>query len=412
MTKRRQASIQPNLMVESSSQNQSILHLECPVQNYDWGIIGDQSLAAQIYNKNTGTPLKPNTPYAELWIGTHPNGPAHVKLSNGQKEELRRVLGKDLPFLFKILSVRKALSIQAHPDAELAHRLHHEFPSIYKDPNHKPEIAIALTPFEALCGFRPVEEIVTLALKYPEFGCLVSTESLMGLEAAQNHGTEVKKSALKAFFHDLMIAKPDLVKTKTGHLIARLEQPNELESLFIRINSEFPNEVGCFCIFVLNYVQMLPGECVFLAANEPHAYLRGECVECMALSDNVVRAGLTPKFRDVDTLCTMLTYNTYKGAEVFTQPSRLSPFSVEYKAPVKEFSVTKTQFEELGQSETVKRTTETIVLCLKGKLTIQSLTETVECQRGSILMLPAGQEISMKCNSEDGALLYQAYQPL
>lgn len=38
-------------------------------------------------------------------------------------------------------------------------KLHTNYPDIYKDPNHKPEIAIALTPFEALCGFRPVEEI-------------------------------------------------------------------------------------------------------------------------------------------------------------------------------------------------------------------------------------------------------------
>ena len=49
-----------------------------------------------------------------------------------------------------------------------------------------------------------------------------------------------------------------------------------------------------------------------MGANEPHAYIYGDCIECMALSDNVVRAGLTPKFRDVNTLCSMLTYNTAK----------------------------------------------------------------------------------------------------
>jgi len=59
-----------------------------------------------------------------------------------------------MPFLFKILSVEQALSIQAHPHKELAQKLHSQFPEIYKDPNHKPEIAISLTDdFIALNGF-------------------------------------------------------------------------------------------------------------------------------------------------------------------------------------------------------------------------------------------------------------------
>lgn len=398
-------------MVEVSAQEQQqILHLECPVQKYDWGVVGETGLAAQIFSKNNGMAVDSNTPYAELWMGTHPNGPAQVRFPDGRKEELRKVIGKDLPFLFKILSVQKALSIQAHPDSDLAQRLHRDFPTIYKDPNHKPEIAIALTPFEALCGFRPIEEIIQLARKYPEFACLVSSESMMGLEAAQSHGDHVKKSALKAFFHDLMVAKPEFVKTKTEQLLARLHDPDALESLFIRINGEYPNEVGCFCIFVMNYVCMQPGECVFLAANEPHAYLRGECIECMALSDNVVRAGLTPKFRDVDTLCSMLTYNTYKGTEVFTKPAQISKFSVEYKAPVTEFSVTKTQFKNMGEWEQVKRPSESIILCLEGEMTIKGPSDTIKCTVGEILLLPAEQEYILECISES-ALLYQAYQP-
>jgi mannose-6-phosphate isomerase class I len=52
--------------------------------------------------------------------------------------------------------VEKALSIQAHPNKAHAEELHAASPHIYKDPNHKPEIAVALTHFEALCGFRPL----------------------------------------------------------------------------------------------------------------------------------------------------------------------------------------------------------------------------------------------------------------
>lgn len=68
--------------------------------------------------------------------------------------------GPQVPFLLKVLSVQKALSIQAHPDLGLAAELHAKFPEVYKDGNHKPEMAIALTEFEMMCGFRRMEEIV------------------------------------------------------------------------------------------------------------------------------------------------------------------------------------------------------------------------------------------------------------
>ena len=111
-------------------------------------------------------------PYAELWMGTHPNGPSMLKGPGAlslaehisQKPEIlgkdcRQKFGDQLPFLFKVLSVNKALSIQAHPDKKHAEKLHADRPDIYKDPNHKPEMAIALTDFEGLCGFRHVSHV-------------------------------------------------------------------------------------------------------------------------------------------------------------------------------------------------------------------------------------------------------------
>lgn len=344
-------------------------------------------------------------------MGTHPNGPSSVKMESGEEVPLREVLGRDLPFLFKILSVRKALSIQAHPDKHLAQRLHQQFPNLYKDPNHKPEIAIALTPFEALCGFRPIDEILLMTKKYPEFASLVTPESLMALEHAQSSSGQTKKAALKAFFHDLMTCGAELVKTKTEHLMTRLDSPDDLESLFIRLNKAYPYEVGCFCIFVMNYVTMKPGECIFMAANEPHAYLLGECVECMALSDNVVRAGLTPKFRDVDTLCSMLTYSMYKAEDVFTEPEHASPYSMLYKAPVEEFSVVRTVFTGSAEKESINRPFDTVLLCIQGSVKITSQSEEIDCDAGSILLLPGGVSFDLECASLSGAQIFQAFQP-
>ncbi len=99
-------------------------------------------------------------------MGTYPTLPSYV-LSTG--EDLQEVLtrdgeelmgkavverfgGKTLPFLPKILSIAKALPLQLHPNREMAAELHKKDPSSYTDPNHKPEIALALTKFESFCG--------------------------------------------------------------------------------------------------------------------------------------------------------------------------------------------------------------------------------------------------------------------
>src|SRR5690606_33234253 len=142
-------------------------------QTYDWGKVGNESLVGQLYQKQTNEKIKnfDTTHFAEFWMGTHPNGPCLIhstnkKLSDFLKEQTQDVLGEHvhkrfngLPFLLKVLSVNQALSIQAHPDKELAQKLFKKFPKIYKDANHKPELCCALTKFEAFCGFLPAKKI-------------------------------------------------------------------------------------------------------------------------------------------------------------------------------------------------------------------------------------------------------------
>lgn len=80
------------------------------------------------------------------------------------------------------------------------------------------------------------------------------------------------------------------------------------EQLILRLESQYPADVGILAAFFLNYVELKPGEALYVGPNEPHAYISGECIECMATSDNVVRAGLTSKKRDVQALLSMLNY--------------------------------------------------------------------------------------------------------
>lgn len=86
-------------------------------------------------------------------------------------------------------------------------------------------------------------------------------------------------------------------------------------------------------------MQLHKGEAIFLAANIPHAYLSGEGVECMACSDNVVRAGLTPKFKDVSVLISMLDYSMRSADDNKLKPLVINQNLTEYKPTVDEFSV-------------------------------------------------------------------------
>ena len=262
----------------------------------------------------------------------------------------------------------KALSIQAHPDKELAALLHKAHPDVYRDPSHKPEMAIALTEFEMLCGFRPIEQIEEFFKDVPV---------LKGIGFKD----------LKTSFTALMNSDPSITKKHYAHL---KNPKNEVDKLFLRLWDQYPGDIGCLCVYFLNYIKLKPGEAVFMAANEPHAYLKGDCLEVMACSDNVVRAGLTPKPRDVDTLCKMLTYKVHNPSDIIICPSLI------YAPPVEEFAV-----EKLEDGSTVRP--GSLVIMIHGTASLSSPLKVgvpVYVQRESRTKI-----------SDPSTLLYSAFEP-
>lgn len=317
---------------------------------------------------------------------------------------------------------------QAHPDKALAERLHASRPDLYKDANHKPELACALTPFEAMCGFRAPGEIAAHLRSTPELRAVMGETHAAALEAAAAGaaaaaaGTsgggasdaaalEPFKAALKAAFRAIMSQPQETVMLHTTALDRRLSEataghrsrtsssaatsrrsslsgsadaaaaaasaggsgsaalsarsagagstgtapaaaaadaPLTADAVALRLSSQFPNDVGIFAPYLLNLLRLAPGEAVFLGANEPHAYLSGDCVEVMACSDNVVRAGLTPKFKDVDTLCSMLTYAC--GAPTVNRGDALDACTREYRVPVPEFVLQRTELSATARA--------------------------------------------------------------
>jgi mannose-6-phosphate isomerase len=283
-------------------------------------------------------------------MGSHPSAPSKVHYHDTSttlkdliqqypqkllSNEVCKTFGsQNLPFLFKVLAVRKALSIQAHPDKILAERLHSVSPDKYPDSNHKPEMVIAFDrECHVLVGFRPADEIAFFLDVIPEFQELLGTDKIREFQSAvldcwpiaQGHFNEALR---KLFSHFMNLPTTHVSQVLRNHIerigdsLKEEKHPLlvDVYQCVLRLYKDYPDDPGVWSAYWLNLVHMKPFEAVYLAANEPHAYLEGTFVECMSTSDNVVRAGLTPKFKDVQTFCEMLTYECRSWADQVWAP--------------------------------------------------------------------------------------------
>ncbi|KAJ3768858.1 mannose-6-phosphate isomerase [Lentinula raphanica] len=409
-------------------------------QQYDWGKIGSKSAVAQLAVSSKVNPdfvLDESKPYAELWMGTHPTSPSHVPtsprstLSSHLKsnpsligdrvaEKFPSAREGNLPFLFKVLSIEKALSIQTHPDKQTAQTLHEQLPHIYKDDNHKPELALALTPFRALCGFQPLSAIAKYLFITPELSALIPktiTETFLSVSSGPNSTSPEAKAAIKDLFSALMTADETLVKGQLEALVHRYQSPppkdGSIEELVLRLNSQFPGDIGVFCAFILNYITLSPGEAIYLGAGEPHAYVSGDIIECMANSDNVIRAGLTPKLRDIPNLVSGLTYVPAEATKHRVQPSPLpvsstaSP-SMLYDPPIPEFSVVQVDLKDQAREShsPVKGPSLVVVTKGKGVLSWNEGQDTLQIEKGDVIFIGAYTSVLFE---GEGMVLYRAF---
>ncbi|CAH2040401.1 unnamed protein product, partial [Iphiclides podalirius] len=398
------------------------MELKCKVQNYDWGKLGQDSIVAKLLSSSDPhVEINSNTPYAELWMGTHPNGPSliierNILLSEYLKDNVdaigpvvKRKFGITVPFLLKVLSIQKSLSIQAHPKKEHAEQLHASFPDIYKDPNHKPELAIALTLFEALCGFRPIQEIKEFLKKLPELTEILSKPSVEALLSYEAGDAEL---LLKQVFESLMTCDKSVVAKSIEALMKRLTNADSsLQSALLyktlqKLNSEFPGDVGCYAPYFMNLMQLRPGEAIFLKPNLPHAYLSGDCIECMACSDNVVRAGLTPKHIDVTTLIDMLDYSSYSPSDLLFNPNLEDENSCIWRPPVPDFAVVKIRVQS-DSYNTIIRASPSLIIFISGEGEACD-TEPVQVRPGSVLFLKASRQLTITSNPGKHLEAYQA----
>ena len=219
------------------------------------------------------------------------------------------------------------------------------------------------------------------------------------------------KDALNSAFSSLMTCSKDKIQKNLSTLQAKIqdqESKSELDDLFLTLLSQYPGDVGCFVIYLVNYIKLNPGESLFLGPNIIHAYLDGDCIECMACSDNVVRAGLTPKLIDVDTLCSMLDYTS--SSDVKFEPKKESEIVTLYIPRVKDFAVAKISIRDSGKVETIpKRATPSIMIVIEGQGQFEGQGEKMDVKEGKVLFLMENQEFKLSKTGDKDLVAYQAY---
>jgi len=316
--------------------------LDNRIKHYDWGSL-------DLIPEFLGIPGN-GKPCAELWMGSHPGAPSRVRLSGD-------TIGS-LPYLLKLLAAEKPLSIQAHPSLEQARKgfarenkegLALNAPTRnYRDPNHKPEILCALTPFTGMCGFRSPSEIARLIATFLEGppsapAPTVVREGLAPLLQALDEPDA--DSALRNFFAALFASSPALREALTEFILRwdgtedppPAHEPESCEWGLMRgFARQYPGDPAIIAPLYLNVFRLQPGEAIFLKASVLHAYIQGFGVELMASSDNVLRGGLTRKHVDVPELMKVLDFSPLElsvmkpepGASRFTYPVSCRDFSL------------------------------------------------------------------------------------
>ncbi|MCW2698882.1 MAG: manA [Blastococcus sp.] len=379
------------------------------VRFYPWG-------SRTVIPELLGQPVPADRPYAELWVGAHPDEPSLLAdgrpLNQAIAADPESLLGAPvverfgarLPFLLKVLAAESPLSLQAHPTteqaeigfaAEEAAGLTRDDPTrTFKDPFHKPELLLALTTFEALCGFRPVEESLhcLAKLQVPELKPTIAALARGGLRAAIPQLIALSGKRRASLVRAVAEAAGRFVVAHDPEFINTYRWASSLAETY-------PGDPGVVISLMCNHLVLAPGEAIFLPAGNLHAYLSGAGVEVMASSDNVLRGGLTGKHVDLAALIEVLDFTD--GKVPVLHPV-LGPGGLRYPVPVEDFDLTRCQLD--GQSGTLTTRGPQVLFCTEGTAVLASADGELTLAKGQSAFVPAGAPVSAR----GPAVLYRA----
>ena len=329
----------------------TLLKLTNQALNYAWGsrLLMDQVLDIEATSE----------PMAEIWFGTHPKSPAKVADSS---DTLAEKIKRDIPFLVKFLAADKPLSIQVHPTKQKAKVEFDLGNPSYSDSNHKPEVLVAISEFRALCGFRPYDAT------FADLEILAKADSnLESLLAAFKRGTYLE-SMRWAFGCD---------EETVGRFVAASQALGRSQhKLLSELYTQYPGDPGVVVAFFMNRISLAPGEAIYVPAGMIHAYLSGLGVEVMAVSDNVLRGGLTDKPIDILELLEILDYTPVEDPTL--KPKKIANGLQEFELPIIDFKLYKAEPSSRRLlADLDLRGQDCIAVCTDGEVTISTSSEEV-----------------------------------
>jgi mannose-6-phosphate isomerase len=365
------------------------------IRPYAWG---SRTVLAQLQ----GRPVPSEQPEAELWLGAHPGDPSTLE-APGEPVSLAALIADDpkgqlgaevvdefgarLPYLMKVLAADAPLSLQAHPDAAYARaafaaqQADPAAPRNYTDAFHKPEMLVALTPFDALCGFRApdVSAAVLEELRLPVLAPVI---------AELRAGPSGLRDAVRTLLTWPSADRPVLVEAVVAAASATpADHPYATSfALATELAGHYPGDPGVLVALLLNQVRLAPGQALWMPAGNLHAYLKGAGIEIMAASDNVLRGGLTPKRVDVDELLQVLRFEVLD--EVILPAVAVAPGVVTWPVPAREFVLHRVQVNADRPAVTLPVDGPRVVLCVRGEIAVAD-ADAAAADAAAVLV-PAG----------------------
>lgn len=397
--------------------NEGIYKLKGKVLHYAWG--GTRFLPELL-----GIPNPQQEPFAEYWMGAHPLAGSEI-VTPGGDVPLAEWIAKDpdgslssavrerfgeLPYLFKVQDVNSILSIQVHPDKAGAEKGFAEEDARgvpvdaphrnYKDRNHKPEMMVALSEFWLLHGFKSAEAIEKTLEDVPEFNILLPFFRREGLASLYRFVMEMAQPEINSMLYHLIKREirrkndGELDRTMPGWWIARLfAGKKEIGDI----------DRAVFSVYFFNIVKVNPGEGVFQGAGVPHAYMEGQCMELMANSDNVLRAGLTPKHIDVPELMKHTRFESIVPDIMTGTPAM--PGERIYPCPVEDFGMARVELTA-GRSYASTASSLEIFFIADGGVVVNN---QLALKRGEAFVVFAGRAYEIV--SSGNGTLYKAFVP-
>lgn len=379
--------------------------LDSPIRGYAWG--SHTSIATL-----QGRPSPTVEPEAELWMGAHPDSPSTVP-RDGVPVSLGDIVAADpagvlgtvvtdrfgprLPFMLKVLAAETPLSLQAHPDAEMAARrcadedaagLAHGAPERnYVDPYAKPELLVAVDRFDALCGFRDpaFSARVLESLRVPALDPIVTALRTGSVEQRLRIAVGV------------LLRWPDAERAGVvASVVSAIRRSAPLDDLpggldfVIDLGTRFPGDMGVVVTMLLHHVTLAPGEAIWMPAGNLHAYLCGTGMEVLAASDNVLRGGLTAKHVDVDELLRILRFDVL--VEPVVKPIVLRPGVLTWPVPVPEFALFRLDSAD-GDRIDLDTDGPSIVFCAAGRALVDDGVAPLPLRSGQAALGRAGRHL-------------------